>query len=71
MGRRDQCNRGGDSKFRGLGGTGPHGGGGNPWISDLPEPHEEVLDNDVLLPADGEVVRLNQDLIMNGEGRQV
>ena len=40
--------------------------------SDLPEAHEEVLDNDVLLPAGGEVVRLNQDLVIrDGEGKHV
>merc|ERR1711942_499490 len=32
---------------------------------------EEVLDNDVLLPASWQVFRLNQDLIGNGEGRDV
>jgi hypothetical protein len=38
--------------------------------SDLTEAHEEVLDNDMLLPADWEIIRLNQDLVRDGIGRQ-
>ena len=39
--------------------------------TNLPEPHEEVLDVDVLLPVGGKVVRLDQDLVRDGEGRQI
>lgn len=39
--------------------------------SDLTKGGEEVLNDDMLLPAGGEVIRLNQDLVGDGVGGQV
>ena len=39
--------------------------------SNLSEVVEEVLDDDMLLPAAGEAVRLNQDLVGDGIDREV